>query len=364
MSDYNVWYCDPNGSRQYLLNDFISLDYGRKVNESGVLTIELPLKYGVNFFSADDTIQITRSIEGSPFYLDGQTLWFVRDITIGDSIVLKCYDAISVLSRRIVAYPSDTLYTEKSDYADDMMKDIVSENFLSGAIDVDRQVSSSIFSVDTKISQGALLSGVECSYKDVLSTLRDIATQSIENGSRIYFDVEFDDVSKTFMFKTYYNQRGQNRANLTAEDVVASRSLGNLVDPKLSISYANSFNVAYVGGQGTGISRSVEVVDLSGVISTSGRIEKFVEGRNTSESSTLQAIGIVSIQESKPSYKISGKLVDTKDFQFGVHYSFGDVIRVDFMDISIPCMVNVYKIKVTQESEEVDARLEGEAFYG
>ena len=143
MTTYEVWICDAFGVTLDVVDDWLELEYTRVVNDFGALKLVLNGTYNTQFIKTDGRIFVWRNGK-----MEGETAWLIRrwDKTLDKegvrTITITAVAAIEILSRRIVAYDSGTTYTDKTGAADNVMKQIVRENFSASATDSNRDISS------------------------------------------------------------------------------------------------------------------------------------------------------------------------------------------------------------------------------
>ena len=109
-----------------------SLAYGDMT--VGALVLQMPRAgRSPNDFEKDQILEVYRIVNGVK-YLEGERAWFIRRRDFFEneqgleSILLTCYDANYLLDSRIIAYYANSAYADKTDQADDMLKDLVNEN--------------------------------------------------------------------------------------------------------------------------------------------------------------------------------------------------------------------------------------------
>jgi hypothetical protein len=152
-----------------------------------------------------------------------ESVFFVRDIIYeedfkgNDIIILAGPDGNDLLNRRIVAYAAGSSQSDKTNQADDMMKEIVTENLGSSAT-APRDLTDLNFTVAGDVTAAPSITKA-FSWRNVLDVLQDIVAISAENGTDLYFDVVPVVISSSeigFEFRTYTDQPGQDRTFMTA----------------------------------------------------------------------------------------------------------------------------------------------------
>ena len=364
---YQVWLDDVYGNRLALLENLIDFEIVRVANAVSYCRVTLPGTFDQNLFGLDYMVEFWRAPVGGINRLE--TVFFVRKITYtedssgNDVIILSGPDANDLLLRRIAAYDAGTSETSKSDYADDMMKEIVSENLASDATDSDRDLSGLNVTVAGDSSLGP---GVEkgFAWRNILDTLIDIAGMAKETGTRLYFDMVPVVVSASeigFDFQTFIEQRGQDRTYDTDNPVMFSKEWGNLSDPELEYDYTEEYNYVYAGGQGEGADRLIEEQEDRVRIGHSvwNRREKFADARHLGTSSKVAYLAREKLQEGKPKKRFVCSLLDTPQARYGVDWGFGDKVEVSYRDIQIQGVISALRLTLDSGgNEKIDAKLD------
>jgi hypothetical protein len=367
--------------------DPISLEYARTQNQVGNLSITFPDDLIPLQISQELRIKVFRDAYNTGMRLAGDTIWFpssiVRNYSDG-TWTIHAQDALSLLARRIVAYTSDTPYADKilteigleGDYIydldiydlyfgdasriDNMMRQYVRENF--GALQAsepERDVSD-VVQVEEDRSL-APFGEKEASFQIVLQTLQDLANQSKEDGTPLFFDmVPLPD--NTFTFRVWSNYRGADLSD-TLQGVTFNPDYGNIAEAELTWDYEEIGNVVYVLGEGTGISRLHIPIKSSGLMGGGGirRREFTLSDDIIDEDSPYQSMALEALGGKRPKVKFSGRVVDSPDgLLFGRDYNFGDKVTVAVDGYQITCFVQAFRIAYSDGGEDLDIRLQGE----
>lgn len=454
MADYQLILQSPYGATQKVIDDFISLDYARRVNTIGACTLVLPPRYSRDDFPRDAILLVMRRASGGPFSLECETGWFVQTVQWvkqsdgGMALQVVAADAVDLLRRRIVAYPSDSAQGNKATptCADDLMKDIVSENFgslaledvmLSGAGLDDMSVSgvysgggkllyvvkidaigapdtfkwsddggatwdatgvavtggaqllnngisvtfaattghtlntqwswfepsardwSSRINIQGDLSDGPLVTK-QCAWRNVLTTLQELAKASAEAGVWMAFDMVCEFGQKVD-FRTFTTCRGVDHRYSAAVPVVISDARGQLqADAVLSYDWSGEATYAYVGGQGQGSTRPVRSAYDQARVGRSpfGRIEAWGEVQSTDGA----AGGIIELEAKyllesmRPRIGIAGRIQDIPGCMYGAHYGYGDYVTVEFIE-RLDCRLDMVHVTVQGGQETIEVEL-------
>jgi hypothetical protein len=364
---YKVTYRTPAGIKLIDSLPFSHLDLWRKENEIGKLVLRLPPVYPVGFFARDGILEVRRSINGGPYYLEGETAWLIHlpryatDQTGRRIIEVEAADALDILRRRIVAYDAGTDYTEKLDVADDLIKDLARENFGVAAIDAARNISAYL-SVAADLSQGAIVGG-EISYQNVYDVAKTFADASAQAGVRVIFDlVRTGPVA--FELRTYKDYRGVDHSAASEQPVTVAEERGNLTTPETYADYIEEWNYVYAGGKGEDEWRVMAESTDSARASASpfARTEYFYDAANETDPTRLAKIAASVLQAGRPRVRFTGQVLDTPQTTYGVHYRYGDLVTAVYQGNKFNCRVSSVRLVYDAENGEAppEIRLEGE----
>lgn len=360
---YEVVLLDQRGTeitRQ--LTAFSSLEWARKVNDIGSLTLVVPYPCPLNWFQKDNRLEIWRSVDTHPAQLEGETQWLIRKKVIsrqgGDRILtVTAQDLNCILKRRIVAYDAATVYTEKTDFGDDMMKEIISENYGLGCIDGDRDIHDWL---QIQADYG-LAWPIDKAFarKEVFPIFQEICNESTENGWPLFFDI-VRIKPNLCEFRTYMNQRGTDHSKGSIAPLLFGTPYGNLVDDIYTDDSIEEKTFIYAGGQGEEDDRVIETAQDDNRIGVSpfGRIEKFVDARQTDDPAMVQSEAEAELRANIPKKSITGKAATTDKTCYGINYKFGDMVTVETEEVSMTAYINSIHVTVSGGTETVDIGLE------
>ena len=357
MATYELWLCDPLGSRLKLLDKQEGFTATKITNNIGAITIALPSDYD-NLIKLDSIIEVHRKPDGGTLNLFNAyqiRTWDYLDQNNIDKTIISGKDGVNLLDRRIVAYAAGSANTEMTDYADDMMKVIVNQNLGASATDTDRDLTDNGFTVDAELSDAPSIT-MNFAYRNVLNIIKDIAQSSRKAGTRLYFDM----VPKVksggklgWNFTTSIDQPGMDLTG--TNQVIFGKQWGNLSGARIRFDHTNEVTVVYAGGQGLEADRTVEEredTDRS-VDSPYNRIEEFYNVSGQSETqAAVQAAGDGRLSELRPSSQFSGTLSDNLSVKFGVNWNFGDRVVVEYRGIQKDAVINSLKLLVNKDGQE------------
>lgn len=346
------------------------LDYARTVNGVGALSLVINKQNADwDWFEKDHQIRIWRSVSGSAPTLDMSTSWFVgaRERVDTEGVyIIDARDATSLLARRIVAYDAGTSYTSKTNFADDMMKEIVRENMGTSATDTARQWSTARWLVQG--DRGAAPSITKAfTRRNVLAILQDIAAASAINGTYLAFDVIAYITEYTFVFRTYTGQRGTDQRISNGGAFILSMEAGTLANARYKEDWRDEATVVYAGGQGLADDRVVQSAENAtrSSISPFGRTEDFYNALSAGlDTSAVLSAAESELRRKRPRRIFTGEITEQSQLRYGVDYHLGDYVTAEIGDLSFDCRLDTIHIRVDQGNETVRAALRLEEEYG
>lgn len=365
MADYEVWLTDDQGRRLALIDYALGLSASRCTDKMGWFALRVPPSIQRQFIDPkrpDRMIQVWRN--GS--------LWrpyFVRKFSFttsdsGDSVTIEGPDVKDVLRRRIIAAYSGSTQASKTDYADDMMKEIVTESLSNLALPVPTAGTRALsnLSVAADLSDGPTLTR-EFSLDPLFTSsgagiLAKLAQASREAGTEVWFDVVPDTVSGsalTLQFRTYTGQPGMD----VSDRVVFDQEYGNLISPELTYDYSEEVNYVYAAGKGEKAARYIaQIYDATRYNqSIWGRCEGTVDARNSADAAVAD-VGYDELEEGRPKITFTGRPVDTERARFGRDWDFGYKVKTRYMGFEMTAIVKTVVLEVSENGEAIDAALE------
>ena len=366
MASYMILMRDWNGNDVGKVVDFISLEYARKENQVGSLTLILPRNLAMEpYYNKDLVLEIWRTV-GVKTYLEGGTTWLVRKVelkTVTGTMkqwVLSAVDMNYLLSGYEIEYASESAQAKKTNAIDNMMKAIVRENMGSLATDTTRDLSAYL-SVQANTT-AAPSTTKAFARRNVLTVLQELATESFQRGTYLSFDVRY--VSPyTWQFQTFVGQAGVNRNRASGNTVVVSESRSSLVGASLVWDWTNEVTVVNVGGTGQAAARAVvQVTDSANLRNTPfSRREVFHNATLAgTDTNALTAEGKAELMKTRGRLVLRGAIQDTDAMQYGIDYNFGDIVVAEHVGYSFDAHVDAIHVSVDKNGERVDNQLRGE----
>lgn len=286
-SKYEFWLTDDAGRRITLLSNFAFASYSRTVQGYGTIQFGIPYDYYVEKvsknFQPDWRLDVWRS-PGSGYDLRRESSYLLRKFSVyqrtTDNVrILEMIgrSPLDILRRASVVTNTVAKYT-KTDQIDDMMKEIVTDNFITIA-----GAPVGEFSVDANVGLGPTIT-LSFFGRVVLDVLKELKATSFTlnriNGSKkIYFDVvEGSAVGSGFgyTFKTYAERRGTDRRTGTHYSI----ENGNIMAPAYIEDYLDESTEAVVYNQTTSSGVTVDSPDAR--MSRWNRIQQYESSSGTS----------------------------------------------------------------------------------
>jgi hypothetical protein len=342
-----VWLSSPSGARITHLDLVQELEYAQALNNVGAIVVVLPADY-------DDLLSLDKIIE---LWIDGRfiTVGFIRKVKYfddedgGERTLITGYTPNYLLTSRIIAYAAGTAQADMSDYADDMLKEIVTDN-LGGDATGDRDISGLNFSVDDQLGDAPRITK-GFAWRKLFDVCLDICAASEENGTRLYFEVMpywYASEAIGFKFITYINQPGADFGTDSGQPLYFGRAWGNLVKPELEYDHSEEITHVYAGGQGEGSDRLIEEVSDTDRAEASiwNYREGFADARNEKESAGIESKAYKVLNENAPLITLSGEIVETGSRRWGLDWNLGDKVVVEHRGISTDAIINSLRFKL------------------
>jgi len=374
---YEIWLTTDRGMRladnkgKTLLTQIISLSCVKDTGKIGYISITLPVTFDTNLIKPDNMIQLWRAPTGGRLTLYG--VYFIRKwvYTTKKSrqfITIEGPDANDLLRRRIVAGYNGTTIVQKTDFGDDMMKEIVTEAIADGvspAPSAGTRVWTDL-TVQGDTSSGPTLS-IDAAWEQLLisgggGVIGNIAQASREAGTEVFFNVDVNVVTSTSISFIFTTKTGQPGQDLTSLGVLFDQQRGNLENPQLTYDYTEEVNYVYAGGAGSETLQKVQQVSDSARYNASywGRCEGFVDAGDQQAANAVQEVGRTALEEGRPNRRFVTGITDTKGTRFEVDWNFGDKIRTRYRGIEFDAIIRAVVLELKNGKEIVKARLEFE----
>lgn len=353
---YEFWLTDDAGRRMYLMKDLSFVSYTRTVHGYPTIQLGLPLKvHAANtgyIFVPDWRVDVWRSPDdGYPLRREGSFLlrkWNIYDRVDGMRMLMFYgRGPIDILRRWSVVTTTESEYTQ-TDYADDLMKNVVRWAFITTA----RVVPTGEFTVegDTSLGPSITQSFQGKTVLDVVTNLKATTLQmnfASSSNRKIYFDVVEDaGLSDGFgyKFKTYADQRGVNRST----GIIFSPENGNLKEAAYSEDHLDSVTEATVG--------STTIASNDRYLSRWNRILAY---NTASQDATAdQATAYQLLSDGRRKAVFSAQFLSTPGSPstprslYGVDWDMGDILPVNYIGNMFNIEVQVVYVSVNEEGKE------------
>jgi len=369
--NYEIWMTDDKGVRLAQLDNILWFSATRHISKIATFIGGLPTSFDTDLLKPDRMIQVWRAPEGGRL-----SLWrpyFVRKWrfeTRGgrQTLTVIGVDPNDLLRRRIVAAFSGSAQAAKTDFADDMMKEIITEALADGVAPVPTAGTRAWadLSVQADLGAGPTLEKRFGFGKLLQSSggglIASIAKASREAGTEVFFDIVTDAVSSSsiaFQFRTYTGQPGQD----VSDRVVFDQERGNLQGPFLEFDYTAEANYVYAAGRGQGAGRNVQQVYDAGRYNVSqwNRCEAFADARNQDTNNGVREAGRTVLEGGRPRRRFGGTPLDTAGTRYGLDWNFGDRVTARYRGQEFTMIIRTVTISVDDRGRErISSRLEFE----
>lgn len=364
MASYELLLQSPAGVPLGPLRQVASCTYAKAQNVGGEMSLVVPQNlYDPSLFQSFGRVLVQRQVGAAQPYIDLNTPWFIVDGPIPEldssglqTVRFECWDALKlILASRNIAYNDYTDYTQKVDYADDMLKALVRENAGSLATDTTRDLSTYL-GVQPDASAAPVIRMEGLSRRQLDQVCTDIANASANDDTPTWlgFDIELaDQLSGKLEFRTYIGQRGvDHRFPSGNPPLLLSVELGNLANVQTGVQYGDSASFIYVGGAGVGTIRAVATAQDDALIALSpfGRRERFVDGSSIMAADALAYQARAELRGARPRQFMQASLVETNTTLRGVEWDFGDYCTATYLGANFD--VRVEKVGVTLKAAE------------
>ena len=364
MKNYEVYLTDDAGHRITLLNNFAFISISRTVTGYGTLHIGIPFDdFKIRpVFLPDRRIEVWRS-PGHGFAMREEGSFFLRKYNVytreEDNVEIVEFwgrSPIDILRRQPVTSSTPSQYN-KTAAIDDMMKEIVTENFIT----TPQTAPVGELTVDGDEGIGPTIS--HSFYgQNVLDVLKDLCDISISQNEadpsveRIYFDVvrgaPLDNGGFGYIFRTFAGLRGSNRTKGT----VFSIDNGNMRSPSYFEDHLDSVTMATVLSQvSANLDGSAQHPDryLS-------RWNDIRVSQQSGESSTNinDARANQMLQDGKSEKSLNVTFLDSPGSSvqprslYGVDWDLGDLLPVHYADLVFTSEVKVVYVSVDDGGKE------------
>lgn len=366
MAEYAIWLCDDVGRRIRPLDEFVTLDYVKVINGVGWFSLVYGEGIDPELFQVDSQVHVYRR----PTYKDNMSLDFIGFLRAWNAsyradtflYTLSGPDQNDILDRRIVAYAAGTASAQLSAVAaDDGLKDIFNTNFIGGATDTARRLTSMGGGVTVQADATAgptITKGY--SWRNVLKTMLDIAEDARTQGTEIFFELAVNDVDEktglvSFEFRTAAGLPGRDLTSGGGlPPVIFGTEFGNVSEFDMMYDYRDERNDVYAGGQGEGAKRYIAQAEDNGRIFASAwnRRELFVDARNEETTTAVDGIADAKLAEYRPQIRFEARILDTQQARYGIDWALGDKVTIRELGDTFNGLVRRVHVKASSNGQE------------
>jgi hypothetical protein len=376
INDYSINFFSPEGYKIYTFNAIYELEFGRKKNDIGALSILIPNLelYNINDFKRNCTAEI---------YRDGiiiPVLWYLKKVTITeDSIELVFFDHLTLLTQRYVTWYEVEFFNYPSHMrlpSDELIHEVIRTNYIDVldnlGFSVDAPEPISDMNTDARVIDFKLVEplGVgtviedSFAWRKVSEVVKNITETAETNGENIWYDFIYTPNGDGFTignlsFRIWYNIRGNDRRiNKSNNPVVFSPELGNLSNYSLELDYENYYNQVYVVAKelpelDDGVNL-VRIVPYPQEYEYEGQeLIEHVEILNDEEinEEIMEAKAKTLLAQGKPISRLTGDIIQTDDYQFFRDYNFGDKVSAYWQNLFFETEITTYNVTVSDTEE-------------
>ena len=362
---YEIWWTDDKGMRLALVDRVFDAEFLRVCNDVGRFSMRVPTDlFNMRTLKRDQMIQVWRKPRGGSLSLF--RAYFIRNWTFrrqGASLVctISGPDSMDLLRRRLIVNYAGTAEATKTDYPDDMMKEIVDEQMVNDASDPAAAAGSRDYANLSVQAEASAVTSITRSFpwQNVFSVIQDLADASRAAGEETFFDVApiVSSNSISFQFQT---KTGQPGADLT-DRVVFDEARGNLIDSILTYESDDEVNYVYAGGLGQEDNRNIQqAYDAARYnVSIWNRREGWAYAVLERTDAGVLDVADGKLKEGEPRLTFSALPLDVEGTRFGVHWNFGDKVTARFLGIDYETIVRKVLLRLTDDGKEtIESRME------
>jgi hypothetical protein len=360
---WELWLGDTRGKRIVPLDKVIGWKVYQVANSIGGFQLQLPSTFPPDLLTGNNLIEFWRAPSNS--LLKFVSIGMIKVVELGseegkDTLIVSGTDQMDILDTKIIAYTEGSAQALKTDHADDIMKAIVRENLGASAI-TGRTLSAYNVTVEADNHLAPSITRA-FPFKNVLTTLKEIAAISSQAGVPLYFRfvpvIQADDTIG-FRFETSIYQLESNRGALSATPVRFGKDYGNMKDEVLKMDYGEERNYVYVGGEGEAAERRItEVSDpVRSIINPWNRREVFIDASQEKTVAGRQAKGNEELKNSAPKYTVTGGLLSSKKSIFGKDWVHGSKVACSIRGIQFDINIDLITIVVAKKKETITVKV-------
>lgn len=370
---YELWLTDDYGRRlancdgETLLDRVVDMQASRVVNDVGSLFLRVPATFDQSLIAVDNMVQVWRAPAGATLQL--WRPYFIRKWRFEmhgseEHILIWGRDPVDLLARRIIAAYAGSTQADKTDFADDMMKEIATEleSDLIPPIPTAGSRAWADLYIQAQVAAGPTITQA-FAWQYILPLMQRLSSAAKEAGTEVFFDIVPRVISSAaidFEFRTYVGQPGMDR---TITGTLFDQEKGNMRDPYLEYDYTEEENYIYAGGKGQETEREIQQVYDAARYSASqwNRREGFANAVNQDLPNGVREVGRARLFDERPRIRFGAAPLDVAGTRFGVDWEHGDKVRARYRGIEFDCIIRATVISLDEDGKEtIGARLEFE----
>jgi hypothetical protein len=267
---------------------------------------------------------------------------------------------MDILRRKRISYKAGTIYADKNDPTETVLKEYVEENCGPSATMANGRLFSGVIPYFTV--EGDTMLGPDWYGSRAYENLLDVC-QEIAGIGAVDFDVVPNPSIPNMQFKTYVNQLGADRTNTSIGTdgknasgnypVIFTVDLANIQDLVYSKDRMAEYTVCHVLGDGDGATRTV-ITTASGAYDDSpyNAIETSVNGSGLEFDYQLSILGLEVLFENMANERFEFTPLRNPGTLYGKHYFLGDKVTLKQGATSVNKRLIDVKISVTGKEVE------------
>jgi hypothetical protein len=313
---YKTYVRDSRLNRVAEIEDYIKLDFIPRFNSPGSWLLEIP----TNTKAAKELTKPKAGIivkRGNQTVFSGPALNTKRNWNKDeDKMTVSGSDDLVHLYRNLLyPVPSGPPYTS-NDYdvrtgaTETVMKEYIKANI---GVNARPERKVPLLTVEVDKGLGKTVTG-RARFHNIVEKFRELALAGGDLGFRVV------QVGKELQFQVF-------QPTDKSKNVFFSPLLGNLLDFEYGIENPEA-NYVIVGGGGEGTARKLLEKGNSASISKNGRVETFIDRRDTTDTFELQQSLDEELKSKSEKTSLSISPIDTERIAFGKDYILGDKVSV------------------------------------
>ncbi len=289
------------------IEDYLSFYFVRSFFQAKEFQLVAPIKY------------ITILKEDNYIYLSKHKSMIIEDIEIDENkeqIIARGRDVKSIIEKRLTEPPINEAYDIFSGSVEEVIKHYVDVNCIN-PIDASRKIENLI--LGENFNRGANIKW-QSRYKNLMNEVESIA----KCGSIGWF-IYLDPKAKKLIFDVEVGVDRTSAQNINSRVIFSSEfnNISNTIHKSSSINYRN---IGYVGGQGEGAEREIQIVS-KGNYKGLKRREVFIDARDISENSNLQDRGLAKLSQYDYILNTESTIIN-KNLIYERDWNLGDIVTV------------------------------------